>query len=260
MFSIKKFLLNEITGAEHYEKYMKPKYSGMSLNTYNIIAQMDPTAKPDSRGKYVEWLIKIYSTKAKLFSMDIDKYVRIKQQNFPVESTKNRLIKYDKHPQKKDINTFKTLSQLFDYIDSLPITGKELKKQDKEIFTDTYNVKIIDSNEKWIIATPLTHEGSKKLAYYKVPHGADWCTARKDNPRAFDDYNEHGILLIFINKQTPTEKYQAYFSLETFQIEEVKDAGQNDVKWVALVDYIGDKYIGQTLKYISQFKRKNVTS
>ena len=249
MISFKDYLLLEaLSPKEHYEKYMAIRYPSLTMDNYNLVANADPTNTNSQRGKYIEWILKVLANRAKMFSVDIDKYMNIKHGSIDFKLIHESLKKFHNHPNKVDINSFKSFLPFFEFVRELPATSNEIKQQEKDLFTNKDDVQIIDNNEKWIIARPLTWKGSKMLACYKS-RGADWCTARQDSKIGWDDYNQHGILIVFINKDDPTEKYQAYFDFDINDIGEVKNADQVDITWNNLLEYLGS-YSDRVVRYI----------
>lgn len=233
---LKEEYLTEITLKDHFEKYIEPKYGHrLDYGFYVNYAELDPTTNGNNRGRYVEWIIKtVMNTHS-----DIEDYNQWKNE---VENTLHglqlpsermgidlpkHLALFDLRSKGVDINKFKTFTDLCEYADSLPPSEREKKKAEKEIFDKPNDIQMIDVNDNWIVARPLTWEGNKKLACYKAT-GADWCTARQEDSNHFDQYNAGGTLVVFINRKDPTEKVQFYVNKEMY-IQEVKDEGNNSI-------------------------------
>lgn len=257
MISFKDFLLLEaLSPKEHYEKYMLLKYPTLTEENYDLVAAADPTNSQSQRGKYIEWILKVLAIKAKIYNVDINKYMDIKHGNIPLDKIHKLLKRFHSHPKKIDINSFKSFLSFSEFVKELPATQNEIKQQEKDLFSNERDVQFIDNNQKWIIARPLTWKGSKMLACYKTPKGADWCTARQDSQIGFDDYDQHGILLVFINKDKPEEKYQAYYDYDSMEIGEVRDKNQVAITWDSLISYLG-MYADKAVIYIKNLIRKH---
>lgn len=223
-------LLLEISLDDHYNKYIKPKYPELLYDSYYHIAQIDPTSTNDQRGKYVEWLIKALTPLTKTYKSAGNPYVTMlikvtqgQPYNIDKDDLNQALGRYDKYPKKEDINKFTNIQDFVIYVRNLPATGKEEKEKDKAIFGDKENIHIIDITEDWIVAQPLTHEGSVKLARYKSPQSAKWCTADPTSDNHCKSYNARGVLVNFLNRKNPLEKVQFFVNINEHQISEVRD-------------------------------------
>lgn len=206
---INESLLVEISLKDHFENYISSKFN-ISFEDYEKIAKLDPTTKNEQKGKYVEWLLKMNKIDP---DMDIPAFRN---------SLKEYLPKFIKVSSGKDINEFKTIKDFLRYVDTLPdISNKEQKRQEKNIFNRPEDIKIIDVMEEWIIAQPLTKEGSIALARWKSDKSAKWCTADPDTDVNWNYYTRKGDLLIFLNRKDGFEKYQIF--VVNGKIEESRD-------------------------------------
>ena len=176
---------------------LKEMFPNITEEDFKDILESDPTyANGDiEAGKYSRWLLSLFN-KNNLKKEDLYK-------------AKEYLEKFDKKKVKfsnKDINTYKTLPDLYKAIEEVENkepTKSELKRnvqktdldEDAELYMETENFKIY---------IPLTYEASCKL-------GSDtqWCTATRSKRGYYDTYTEdNNKLYIFINKGNPSEKYQ----------------------------------------------------
>jgi hypothetical protein len=213
-------LLLEITLTDHYEKYMSKKYPDMSYDEYERIAAFDPTTKNGQRGKYVEWLLKMYDVGDNRLYFNTSTYSEIFQ---------DYLLRYAKFTGKKlDINSFKNIGEFNSWVDfNIPEeSNKEKKAKEKEIFNRSEDIKIIDVSEDWIIAQPLTQEGNILLARYKSDESAKWCTADPSYTGHWKNYTRNGDLICFLSKHDPEEKYQIH--VVDGKIEESRDFNDNE--------------------------------
>lgn len=170
------------------------------LTPQRVLEYFDNSSK--AIGKFLPWVVKMYINKE--FDMAHLDTIRgsldIFYYNLPKFSN-------------KDINSYRTLNDLniaIDNIKGVKTSGdkkRDAKKSSKKIF----------ENNKWIIIIPETKE-----AAIKYGKGTTWCTsAKKDN--AFDAYNVDGPLIIIINKQNPSEKYQLHYPTNSYRDSEDDD-------------------------------------
>ena len=117
-----------------------------------------------------------------------------------------KFIKYkSKLPiEKRDINKFNSVSELYSLIQTLENEGvksqKDVKKEGAEV---------VYEDDEWKIVIPRTEEAS-------CIYGANtkWCTAGREN-NMFKYYNDDGPLYVNINTVTG-EKYQFHFESRSF--------------------------------------------
>jgi hypothetical protein len=207
--------LIEISLEDHFDTFIKRKYPQLSYDSYTFAASLDPTTRGNTRGKYVEWILKLASNIAISWGEPVENTIKkwkmfsYQPDSFPHQLTKT-LQKFSTIPSRPNIDTFEQYTLLVEYVNEhYKPSGKEIKEQEKEIFTKPDDIKIIDVTDEWIIARPLTWEGSQKLACYKTTRGADWCTARKNSDEHWKMYSK-GELYIFINKNNPSQKFQVF--------------------------------------------------
>jgi hypothetical protein len=68
----------------------------------------------------------------------------------------------------------------------------EIKSIEKDL---TKQIKMIHSDEEWVVLRPLTY-----LSSLKYGASTKWCTSSEKNPEYFLDYVKRGILIYMINK------------------------------------------------------------
>lgn len=235
-------MLNEISQADHFYTYVHPKYPDINAWLYSEFSRVDPTAKNEQKGKYIDWILKIVDQWVRGMNYDLmDIHHRwLGAKDGDLDTTRlgykiySALKRLDAHPKKVDINQLKTVGELVDYVNDLPPTAREQKKIDKDIFENPNDVTVIVKNSKFIIARPLTWEGDKKLARYKSK-GADWCTARSDSRHGWDEYNQDGYMFVVISVPNPEIKFQLYYDLGKDAFTEIKDANNEDAQDPMLV-------------------------
>ena len=197
---IRKLVLNTLTEAalsidDVYNKY----YQSIDRDVFNAAVAADPTSYNQGKvvkvGNFVKWMLKLYSNNS---WKPGDSY-----------ETKDLLSKFIKYKsklpiEKRDINRFNSVSELYNLIQTLE--GQGVKSQ-TEIKRE--GAEVVYEDSEWKIVIPHTEEAS-------CIYGANtkWCTAgREDN--MFDYYNKQGLLYININKQTG-DKYQFHFKSGSF--------------------------------------------
>jgi hypothetical protein len=210
---IKEQLLSEISLADHYQKFIPPTL--LSFDAYEKLAKIDPTTINNQRGKYVEWLIRLFKSKEDLESRAIQSAIT------------NYLVKYSKTSGVRDINSFKSIKEFFTYMETLPDTsGKEKKKAEKDILRTSEDIKILGTSveyddDEYIVAQALTQKGDIILARYKTDQSAKWCTADPSYDGHWRQYTRRGDLLVFIEVDNWKNKYQIF--IEDGVIKESRD-------------------------------------
>ena len=193
-------LLKETPASEIHDVY----YDKISKETFYDLIGADPTSKPekDKMGKYSKWILRQYQ-KDNLKTEDL----------YKVNDYLDTFIKYASRIEEKDINKYKSLSDLY-------ATIKQFKEDDDptNIFTKEDNLKtgkklikqgsaeIFHTNKNWVVIIPKTEEAACFFG-----SNTEWCTATTPTERnAFDDYKKRGNLYIFIDRNNPKNKYQLH--------------------------------------------------
>jgi hypothetical protein len=186
-------------------------------NNLNIIEILDLVC-PEGKTKYIETLLRVmkkttnfnnYITEVKdvlrsrlnVSDSRLDKFTdlqiffmwRFLDTCFEI----NDLVEYQKFCEfnERGLIELNDLSRYSSFDEILSVTAiAELKSQEKEL---EKQIKVIYSNEEWMVIRPLTYHSSLK-------YGAStkWCTASDSNPDYFLRYSKRGILLYMINKVT----------------------------------------------------------
>jgi len=174
-------------------------YKHIPLGVFNAAVAADPTSYNQGKivkvGNFVKWILKLYSNNSWKTG---DSY-----------ETKDLLTKFIKYKfklpiEKRDINRFNSIHDLYSLIETLEGQGvktqSEVKKEGAEV---------VYEDAEWKIVIPHTEEAS-------CIYGAHtkWCTAGK-NGNMFEYYNKRGPLYININKVTG-DKYQFHFESSSF--------------------------------------------
>lgn len=195
----------------------------------NRLINLDPTSKLDSDkiGKYVSWLIVLFrrgdSTLKQILSYDNmeDDYKVIEALTF-FDKNKNLF-------NKKDINQYKNLDELFDSIVLFDdVSSNVVQKSDKYLYYKELDksgrIEFFYENNNWLIIIPNDEEISNVIAGTKT----SWCTAKSKNS-LFNTYNNIGKLYIFLDKKKnlyPT--YQLHIKNGEFQDNKSKNIKPSD--------------------------------
>ena len=179
-------------------------YKHIPLDVFNAAVSADPTSYNQGEvvkvGNFVKWILKLYTNGS---WKPGDSY-----------ETRELLTKFNKYKsklpiEKRDINKFNSISELYNLIQTLEGQGVKSQKDVKR-----EGAEVVYEDSEWKIVIPHTEEAS-------CIYGAHtkWCTAgRGDN--MFDYYNKQGPLYININKVTG-DKYQFHF--ESWSFMDAKD-------------------------------------
>ena len=144
----KEFMVNE--GIQHAKLLLH--HNKLSKNEFDEIISIDPTQQK----KYVDWIAKMYSTEN---TKPVLASLKNTIEEFNTYLTKGKIE--DKH---KDINSFKSSSELIYYIDKLNKTGSAMSSSDLK-----KNYVVVVDNKDLTIFRPDTHEASNYLVntYFK---------------------------------------------------------------------------------------------
>lgn len=155
----------------------------ISKDDLQMLAERDPSKTK----KYVGWMARVWVSehpeKNELFSY-IEEYNTLNE--------RNRL-------EEKDIYKIKSFNELKELVDEANERGDNLSLKDLE--TD---YEIVLDNEDLLIASPNTHEASRKLglsmfAYRNCGEDSAWCTTFK-NPDHFNSYFFNNMLTFYYIK------------------------------------------------------------
>lgn len=202
---ILQFLLTEATIKDIYTKY----YSDIPEGYFQKIISSDPTynpQKPDKMGKYGKWLLSIYK-KGDLKLEDL----------YKATEYLTLFNKYYNKIEQKDINSYKTLPELFAIVkpfkDAMDNGEEMATSKSDEVRKFKKDVKKLYEDSNWLILIPLTKEAA---IYYGK--NTEWCTAATKFHNMFDYYNSRGPIYINIDKRN-NRKYQFQFETSQFMDE-----------------------------------------
>jgi hypothetical protein len=180
-------------------------YKHIHWDVFNAAVAADPTSYNQGKivkvGNFVKWILKLYSNNAWKLG-----------DSYETRDLLSKFIKYkSKLPiEKRDINRYNSVSELYSLIQTLESDGVKTQSDVKR-----EGAEVVYEDSEWKIVIPHTEEAS-------CIYGAHtkWCTAgRGDN--MFKYYNDKGPLYININKVTG-DKYQFHFESSNFMDAEDK--------------------------------------
>lgn len=178
-------------------------YSNIDKNIFLAAVNADPTSKRTDEGKligigvYTKWLLNLVRkgswkpSDAPETTYSLTTYHKLKNQ-LPLD--------------KRDINLFKSVPELYNFVEELSPTKSrsEIKHEGAEkVYED----------EQWKIIIPHTKEAA--CLYGK---NTEWCTAATQSDNMFDYYNNQGSLYINID-HVNNRKYQFHFERNQFMDE-----------------------------------------
>ncbi len=166
-----------------YTKY----YVNIPQDIFYKIVKADPTykEKTNRQGIYMKWLLNLYINK------------KLKIEDLYKATEYLNTFNLFKHKLSNDINSYKSLPELFNAVKPFTI-------QDNSEFINEDERKIVGQfrevfrNNKYRIIVPKTLKASKYFG-----RGTEWCTTKSDN---FEDYTRHQD----ISKISPFNLYILY--------------------------------------------------
>jgi hypothetical protein len=198
MLNYKDFLLLEKNRIE----YLKIKHKDIDPDIFNILVRIDPS----NNKKYLQWIINLYN-KGNLLEED---FYKASDYLSMFEEIKHLI-------EKKDINYYKSLSELISTIKKVGGTGKP-SQDEEDLINDRYYInndeaKLIHEDDDYLIVSPLTLSASE---FYG--NNTEWCTTKSNQ---FKNYTDKGILYIIINKSLlnsddPLRRLQFFFEDSMF--------------------------------------------
>ena len=229
---------------------VRKNYPKIKKDDFDRLIALDPTYNPnrDSVGTYGKWILNLFN-KGKL---DRENHVT---------DILNRFEDSKKQLKNKDINTFKSIEDLDDYLND-DSNYNELSNRQKLRKTQTEvrqtelgkEAELIFSNENWEVWIPHTYTASCKLG-----QGTNWCTASTANDYYYKQYTSKGNL--YINIHSDGHKWQFHSQSNSYMNE--KDVAIDLAKFfdenLDLCEFYANygKVTGNIYKNANAVKRKN---
>jgi hypothetical protein len=187
------------------------------------LAEVDPTQK----GIYMPWMATLV--------------MKAPQQNRPedldrVGSDLQEFEKYKARLQNKDINQYKSFSDLYKVIKPLqdqPVVDPEAEKKAAELAAVKQDILVVYTGPEGWIRIPTTEKAACFLG-----QNTRWCTAADKN-NMFHSYNKSDNLFVIYDKSTK-QRYQLHIGSDQFAQEDDEDLGIESVpEWARkpIVDY-----------------------
>lgn len=161
----------------------------LSQEDLKKLAEADPTPQK----KFVGWMAKVWVAEKPDFD---DLRNTVEEYNVFLNKGKAKT---------KDINAFKTFKDLHSEVDSINKSGEGISVRELE---NDYDV--VTDNQDLYIASPHTHEASRKLglskfAFRDCEEGKDsaWCTTYKAPDHFNDYYYTNNVTFYYIRVKSP---------------------------------------------------------
>lgn len=235
-------VLMEATRDEIYAQYYDEnngKVKKIPRKTFDSICKLgDVDGMPERMSEFAKWLCDMYNTPK--FS-----HIRHYSQNHYQTAFKTfRKVQKNK-PEGVNLNLrsydIDSFMAAMDYVreKGLDMSNNDIKKLGSETFY---------KDNAWTAIWVKTYEAS---TYYG--RNTRWCTASDKSSYMFNDYNDNGLLVVFIDLQTQ-KKYQAFFDRYA-DVNEFRDAEDNSQD---ILEFIPQNILDEvTSKCKEALKRKN---
>lgn len=204
-------LVNRLLEELLYEdiEAVKKNFPNIPENKFMQLIALDPTYNPErnSVGTYGKWILNLFN-KGRL---DNEGHVKDALSRF--EENKKYLLN-------KDINSFKSLDDLDNYLNddsnykekshSQEVRDRQKDRKNADLDKEATKVFSGDGFDVWV---PHTYAASCKLG-----QGTRWCTASTESDYYYNRYKDEygGEYYILINQSNPEEKYQFHFESRQF--------------------------------------------
>jgi len=183
--------------------------------------------------KHLVWIGRMYA--GKQFKLEDAERLKGELDNFD---------KYQKKLEKKDLNAYKSLDELYNALDPVVKAGKAEEEAPK-LPDKASDAEFLIRSKNYIALIPKTEEASCKYGA-----GTRWCTAATGGHNYFKSYAQRGDLIIIIAKfEEGYRKFQFHFESGSFMNEQDRPADKADVKQLSkfpehikLIHMLIDKY------------------
>ena len=213
MLRFKQFILEQIQLLEDRIDFLKQQFAGKldaSHDPYgvhkdheNIVDHFATNADPTKNKAHTQWILRQYQRG------------KIRQEDHPrIKETLSNFEKYKGKLENKDLNSYKSLSDVEDAVSphiGTVSSGKEERRQVKSEGAD-----LIHSENGF----EVRHLKNKDAAC-EYGKGTKWCTAATGGNNMFDNYNEDGPLYFIKGRDNSGEfkKYQYHPATNQFMDE-----------------------------------------
>lgn len=219
-------------------------------NVLRSLAEADPTAN----SQYLNWVLNRY--KDGNFMMEDVPRINVDLQDF--EKFKNQM-------PSKDINTYKSLSELLDALDSAKEQGQEKSaRQEKSEVVDRIKnneIDVVIKEGNFMVLSPKTPEASNYLGFW-TGRKLRWCTLNHkplpnyapDGYNRTERYNSEGVLYqIIVNHGSPNVRsFLIHYESSQFMNEDNIQIEQDDIEMLSeipaykeFLNFLINKYYGK---------------
>lgn len=191
-----------------FDKKKKKDFDGA-----DVVAEL---VKADPSKKNIVWVARMYIAG------------HFKMEDIPrLKDEIEKFEKYKKKLEKKDLNAYKTLEELYDALEKIDPEAEERAKAAKKDIDDTAK------DATWLIRSPDYKALIPKTREASCKYGAGtrWCTAATGSHNYYDSYAKRGDLVIIMAKlEGVLRKFQFHFESNSFMDERDAPAKQSDIK------------------------------
>lgn len=177
-----------------------------------ILSEYDPTG-----GKYSLWIVRLCSSGHTIPAFEDMGRVHDALEQFDALKKNGYFVRNKDQAQFADINVFKKLAQLEQFIDSIDyantVSNTKADKLKEQEFINNGGVTIISDTSEYKVVVPHTVEASQ---YYG--RNTRWCTAAKMG-NMFGEYAAAGDLYIILDKKN-NRRWQLHFDSMQFMKED----------------------------------------
>ena len=180
-------LLRLMKKSKNFKEHIKEIKETLTA-TYEFISMEDLNEIPDLT------IIYFYQFITNLFNQnDLNSFYKFGEYNERGLIKQNDISRYDSF---EELHNAKSMADL-------SAQEKELEKQ----------IKVVHSDDTWLLLRPLTFEASKKYG-----SNTKWCTTQESNSEYYTKYTKKGVLIYILNKETGY-KVAAFKSLDKHEPE-----------------------------------------
>ena len=192
------FLTEDLLVEGRLQDTMK-KYSDIPEETIKFLSEYDPSGK----NAYLMWMAKeLMETGSGVYSVPgnatefivrelapaVEAFHKAKQR---ISQINKQRKKDGKDPYPNDLNQFRSIDGLEDFLDMLGLSGSEKKKQEKEEALG--GASILQDDEDFFIIRPETKEASCFFG-----KKTKWCISATQSQNYYDSYTNQGKAFYFI--------------------------------------------------------------
>ena len=203
MFSFKSYLAECLALVEG----LRSDFKDIPQEVFNALVKADPTTQPNKPGSYSRWILKLYNKRppaAQKAVIDQEGVLEHLTTALTAALSIYHKAKTLNTADKRNIDDFKTFTELQEYIDSKKLTKDTLvskRERKKDNYFDkaeieSHDGRLVYQNKDWAVIVPETHEAS---VYYGL--GTPWCVSVKSSAAHYNAYTCRGPMYFLLSKK-----------------------------------------------------------